>query len=200
MTLSLSFILTLLIFSYLLADNLLYRLAISVFVGIVAAVTTVVTVRSVLAPLVDGTLASSLVLVPAAIFGALLLLKPFSGFRLITNLALAYLIAVGAAIATAGAISGTLIPIARDVVTLEGSLIEIANGIVLFVGAVSALLYFRYATQKTPDGENQRGGVMRLISAVGKGFIVITLGAIYGTTILTSLTVLSGHLTDLFSN
>ena len=50
MSIGISFVLTLVIFSYLLADNFLFRMAVSVFVGLAAAFTTIVTVESVILP------------------------------------------------------------------------------------------------------------------------------------------------------
>ena len=44
------FLLTLMVFSYILGDNFLYRLATYVFVGLAAGFVTIVTVESVLLP------------------------------------------------------------------------------------------------------------------------------------------------------
>jgi hypothetical protein len=52
------FILTLMVFSYLLGDNFLYRLAVYIFVGLAAGYVTMVTVESVILPWVRGTLYS----------------------------------------------------------------------------------------------------------------------------------------------
>ena len=49
------FVLTLMIFSYLLGDNILYRLAVYVFVGLAAGYITVVTWDSVIWPWINGT-------------------------------------------------------------------------------------------------------------------------------------------------
>ncbi|MGB1288114.1 MAG: hypothetical protein ACPG7F_16375, partial [Aggregatilineales bacterium] len=45
------FVFTLLIFSYILGDNFLYRLAVYVFIGLAAAFTTIVTLEQVILPL-----------------------------------------------------------------------------------------------------------------------------------------------------
>ena len=76
------FVFTLMVFSYLLGDNFLYRLAIYVFTGLSAGYITLVTVESVLLPWLNRSLLSpgtdvgsrALGLVPF-IIGLLLLLK-----------------------------------------------------------------------------------------------------------------------------
>ena len=50
------FVLTLMIFSYVLGDNFLYRIAVYVFVGLAAGFITIVTVESVILPWLRGTL------------------------------------------------------------------------------------------------------------------------------------------------
>src|SRR5690606_6292631 len=114
MTIGISFVLTLLVFSYLLGDNLLYRLALGVFVGLTAAFTSIVLLESVVLPLADGTPGNAPLLVIAGLLVLLLLAKPFARLKALTNLSLALLIAVGAAVALVGAITGTLIPLIRQ--------------------------------------------------------------------------------------
>jgi preprotein translocase subunit SecF len=53
------FILTLMVFSYLLGDNILYRLALYVFVGLSAGYLTLVTVDTVLLPWLNQTVLAS---------------------------------------------------------------------------------------------------------------------------------------------
>lgn len=212
-SMSISFALTLLVFSYLLGDNILFRLAVAVFVGLTAAFTTIVIYESVFVPLLisisnDVNLVregggfdpaqisgNTYILLTSSIFALALLLKPFAGLKTLTNLALAFLIAVGAAIAVVGALTGTLIPLAIDTAQAQvGSVLEIVNTLVMVVGVVTSLLYFQYLARRDRTGDIVRGPVGSAISSIGRVFIAIALGAIYGTAILTSLTILTGHL------
>jgi len=112
------FILTLLIFSYLLTDNFLYRLTVYIFVGVAAAYTGMVAVEGVLLPWLRGTLLAPapqtgqivLGLIPLLV-GGLLLLKAVPALAPLGNLGLAFLIGIGTAVALIGTISGTLIPL-----------------------------------------------------------------------------------------
>lgn len=189
------FILTLMVFSYLLGDNFLYRLAIYVFVGLAAGFVTMATMDSVLLPWIRATLQStdisSKVLggIPL-VLGLLLILKSRPRFNRLGNLGLAFIVGIGTAIALVGAISGTLLPLANATASSVAS--DALNGFILVLGVVSTLVYFQYMARRVPGGtETRRGLVVRAVGAVGQGFIVVTLGALYGGAILSGLVVFS---------
>jgi hypothetical protein len=208
-----SLVLSLMVFSYLLGDNILFRVAVSIFVGLAAAYTTIVTVQSVIypamQPFLDGTWSIFdentrwsvfLFVATPLVFGTLLLLKPIKSLRPLTNFALAFLIAVGSAAAVVGAVSGTLIPMVTSTARLNitDNPLDLLSSIVIVIGVISSLVYFQYRAQRDSHGVIARGSVTGAIAAIGEGFIVITLGAIYGAAILTSLTILTGQLASLF--
>lgn len=210
MSIGISFVLTLVIFSYLLADNFLYRMAVSVFVGLAAAFTTIVTVESVILPAFlriadigisqDFRIFYFTVFIIAVSLTVMLLLRPIPQLRWITNIGIGYLIAVGSAAALAGAITGTLIPLTFDVANVDTTnTVTIINSVVIIIGVITSLLYFQYMTGRNIDGDPQRTPIIRLLAGIGEGFIVVTLGALYAAAILTSLTVLTGQLSSLFA-
>lgn len=190
------FIFTLMIFSYLLGDNVLYRLAVYIFVGLTAGYITVVTLDGVLLPWLRGTLLAAdanpaeraLGLVPL-LLGLLLLLKTSPRLGRLGNIAIAFLVGVGTAVALVGAITGTLLPLVAA--TGSGVRLDVLNGFLIFLGVSSTLIYFQYLARQRPDGTAQRGLAARVIGALGQGFIVVTLGALYAGAILTSLTIFS---------
>jgi len=197
MTVAISLLLTLLVFSYLLGDNILYRLTVAVFVGLAAAFTSIITIQSVIVPLASGFVQDSVVLFIAGVITLLLLLKPFASLKSITNLGLAVLISVGAAVAVVGALTGTLVPLALQTGQMApGGLFDT---LVIAVAVITSLLYFQYLAQRQADGLVLRGPVNRILGNIGKGFIAVTLGAIYAAAILTSLSILTGHLSTLFA-
>lgn len=197
-----SLALTLVIFSYLLGDNFLYRLAVSAFVGLAAAFTTIVTFQSVLLPLTNSGGTNALLLIIGGVLALLLLIKPIRSLRILTNISLGFLIAVGAAVAVVGAVSGTLIPLVSQTaeIKLTNGLMTIISSLILIIGVVTSLLYFRYGARLNPQGEIERGIIMKTVATIGQGFIVVTLGALYGAAILTSLTILTGQLEMLFGS
>jgi hypothetical protein len=191
------FVFTLMIFSYILGDNILYRLAVYVFAGLAAGYITLVTVEGVLLPWLRGTLLSPdavgvggqiLGIVPF-VLGLLLLLKGSPRLGPLGNIAIAFIVAVGTAVALVGAITGTLLPLAAA--TGSGVRIDLVNGFLIFIGISSTLVYFQYLARRQPGGEVRRGLVVRAIGALGQGVVVVTLGAIYAGAILTSLTIFS---------
>jgi hypothetical protein len=188
------FVLTLMVFSYLLGDNFLYRLAVYIFVGLAAGYVTMVTVESVILPWVRATLYSGdmgtqIIGGLPLLLGFLLLFKSVRRFNRLGNLALAFIIGVGTAVALVGAISGTLLPLVGS--TANSVRLDTINGFIIVLGVICTLLYFQYLARRTPTGEIRRGLVVRTFGAIGEGFIVITLGALYGGAILTGLTIVS---------
>lgn len=204
------FVLTLMVFSYLLGDNFLYRLAVYVFVGLAAGFVTIVTVESVVVPWVESTLGGgsvgeALVGIVPFFLVALLLLKTSARLAPYGNLGLAFIIGVGTAVAIVGALTGTLMPLARATAGAargaEGR--EVLDAAILLVGVVSTLIYFQYVGRRSPEsdrpGIGTRSRPIRAISLVGQGFIAVTLGALYGAAILTSLTIVSERIGFLIS-
>lgn len=186
------FVLTLMIFSYLLGDNFLYRLAVYVLVGISAAYITIITFEGALLPLLNGDRGEIWVLMIALVLGLLLLLKGVQRLAWFSNLVIGFIIAVGAAVAIVGAISGTLLPLSINTSReVDQGLLE---GVIMFIGVATSLLYFQYLARRSPDNVIRRGRFNQVIAVIGQGFIVTTLGALYGAAILTSLTIISERL------
>lgn len=194
------FILTLMVFSYLLTDNFLYRLAVHVFVGLTAGFTTMITVESVLLPWLRATLNSGDIGVQILgalplVLGVLLLFKTTRRLAPLGGLGLALVVAVGAAVAVVGAVSGTLLPLAGATSAAVAGVddpIRLFDGVLIVLGVVCTLLYFQYAARRVPgSAETRRGLVVRAFGALGQGFIAVTLGALYGGAILSGLVILS---------
>ncbi len=196
-----SLVLTLMIFSYLLSDNVLYRLAVHVLVGVAAAYVAIVAVESVLVPwvqqtlLVDSETYDQATLMGLRAFGLLpflggvLLLFKFSArLASVGDLEVAFLVGVGLAVAVVGAVSGTVAPLVRETGRwVERDTIE---GVVMVVGVVATLLYFQYLAVER-QGETRRPRWLQGISALGRAFVMVTLGALYAGAIIASLSVFS---------
>lgn len=186
--------LTLMIFSYLLGDNFLYRIAVYVFVGLAAAYVTIIAIESVIRPWLQATIFSgdpggvAVGLIPP-LLGLLLFMKATGRLARLGSLGLAFLIGLGTAVALVGAISGTLIPLAAGVIT--GAQTDLVNGVLIILGVLSTLVAFQYLGRRQPDDRVCRPLPVRVFGAVGQGVIAVTLGALYGGAVLTSLAILS---------
>lgn len=201
------FILTLMVFSYLLGDNFLYRLAIYVFVGLVAGYVTMLTVEGVLLPWVRSAVLSGepsariAGIIPLAL-GALLLFKATNRLNRLANISLAYIIGIGTAVALVGAVSGTVLPLTAATASgaTQTEVGALLNGILIVVGVICTLVYFQYAARRVPGSDMTRRGLLpRILAAVGQFVIVVTLGALYGGAILSGLVIFSDRIAYLLS-
>lgn len=187
------FILTLMVFSAVLGDNYLYRLAVYVFVGMSAGYAAIVTWNSVLIPWIRSTLLSGdpvrvvFGAIPLAL-GALLLFKSSNRLGRLSGLTMALLIGVGTAVTLVGATAGTLIPLTLGA---NRPVLDTPSFIISIAGVVTSLVYFQYLAVRKPDGGTRRSLSGATLAFIGQGFIVITLGALYGSAILSSLAVFS---------
>ena len=214
----LSFVLTLMVFSYALGDlpliGSLYRIAVYIFVGMTAAFTLIVSYEGVILPYLQDiqnagiswtTLDSgtdTVIFFVALLFGLCLLLKPIRALSWLTNSVYAVVIVVGASVAVTGALSGTLFPLLHATASApEGVAADfgaLADRLIVFVGTLSALYYFHYQARANSDIGAERSKLASGFRHIGKAFIVTALGAIYASAILTSLTILTERLSFLF--
>jgi hypothetical protein len=192
-------VLTIMIFSYLLGDNFIYRIAISIFIGASAAYVLIVSVESVLLPWIDTT-----ILNPAApwlrvvglipfLIGVLLLFKASPRLSRVGNVGLVAVLGIGTSLALVGAINGTLLPLAQGSAVSQG---DPLSTIIAVIGTTTVLIYFTYVGVRRPGGEVEQPLYVRGPGLVGQAFIVITLGATYALLIISALTVLTGVITQ----
>jgi len=190
-------VLTLMIYSYLIRDNLLYRIAVYLFVGLTAGLITIVTVESVLLPWFDLTFGAEdargvgVGLIPVILL-ILLLFKSSRRLGRFGNLGLAVIIGVGTAVALVGALAGTLIPL--SVTTINAGHDNALRAMFIFIGVASSLIHFQYLARRTPTGQIERPRLIRWISSLGEAFLMVTLGALYAAAILTSVTIFSDRM------
>lgn len=195
------FVLTLMVFSYVLGDNILYRLAVYVLVGLTAGYVAIVTVEGVLIPWFSNAISSGNPLTFGigflpVVLATLLLLKTSSRLGRLGNLAIAFMVGVGGMVALVGAISGTLIPL--TLTTGDSTTGDTLNTVILFLGVICTLIYFQY-TFTRPNSGGKRRLPIQAISAVGQGFIVVTFATLYAAAILTSLTIFTERISFLLT-
>ncbi|HOG46822.1 MAG TPA: hypothetical protein PLJ35_20210 [Anaerolineae bacterium] len=132
--------------------------------------------------------------------GLLLLARGLSSASWLSNVSLAYLLGVGAALAIGGALVGTLLPqlvaaATPQGATAEGGWLVAANALLIAVGTGGVLFRFAYTGW---SGEGAVGKLwVRLSGAwgqVGYGFVVVAMGAFFATAGITSLALLAARL------
>lgn len=191
-------VLTLMVFSYLLGDNFLYRIAIHVLIGAAAAYIVLTAFENVLIPWVNVMiLAQPIQATRAAVgllpfmVGILLFFKSSTRFMRLGNLGLMVVLGIGTGLALWGAISGTLFPLSLETIR-DFTPQNVINGLIALVGTLTVLVYFTYVGVRRSSGEIEQILPVRAAGLVGRGFLMVTLGATYGLLIISALTVLTG--------
>lgn len=187
-----AFVLTLMVFSYILGDNVLFRLAIHLFIGVAAGYASVLVVYNIIFPILVKPGDELVRLGPPLILGVWLLTKTSPRLSRLGNPVMAYLVGVGAAAAIGGALLGTIFPLVDQStreLTQDGVWNVLVNGSIILVGTITTLVYFHFGAHPTADGVMKRKAEIELISMVGQIFIAITLGAIFAGVYLAVLSV-----------
>ena len=189
------FILTLLIFSYLIGDNPLFRSAVYIFIGVSAGYAAVVVWYFVLMPRLFQPLLSAdqsqlVFLVIPLILSVSLLAKLSPRISWLGSFAMALLVGVGAATALSGAVIGTMIPQSRAAMDafIRPSLGQLIEAVVMLAGTVLTLVYFQFSAKRAPDGSVKRNIVVEVLAWGGRVFIAITFGVLFAGVYMAALT------------
>lgn len=200
-----AFLLTVLVLSYVIGDNVLFRLAIMIFIGASTGYAAVMIIYQVLIPRLINPLMTvpgnerALLIVPA-VLAILLLFKLSRKLTRLGNPAMGILTGVGAAVAISGAVSGTIFGQAGGAVA-PFDLSDVSNagaissrlfgGFVLLVGTISSLAFFHFGARKQTDGsKDTQPQWIQVLGKVGQVFIAITLGALFAGVLSASLSAL----------
>ncbi len=197
-------LLTLLVFSYLLHDTFLFRLAQSLLVGGAVGYGSAVILRSVLwdqllAPLLRDSLSlwsHTWVLFIPLFLGLLLLTKLIPGWS-VGNISLGYLFGVGAALAIGGALTGALGPqLGATIVSLSPGLgpATWVNNLLIVVGVLGVLLAFRFTPSLTLLPLRGYSAVTGIWGRIGTGFMMVAFGAIFANVLTARISTLVGQL------
>ena len=201
------FLLSLMIFSYLIGDNTLFRFAASLFIGVSAGYAAVIIVFQVIYPrlvypLITGTvLEKSFTLIPLAL-SILLFIKPSKNLSSLGSIPMALLLGAGAAFAIGGAVMGTILPQSLSTINLfdltsgENNIVE---GLIILTGTVTTLMYFYFGAKFENGKPIRRAGWIEAVAKVGQVFLFITLGSIYAGVFITAITALVERIQTLWN-
>jgi hypothetical protein len=205
-----SFLLTLMILSYLIGDNPLFRAAVYIFVGVSAGYAAAVAWWQVLfprlvLPLLTGGIFERFSALIALILGVLLLMKLSPRMGALGNPSIAFLVGVSAAVAVGGAVMGTIIPQTQASINVFNGLSaekywleRLFFGTLMLVGTITTLVYFHFGARSTPDGP-QRSKLVIVLGWIGQIFIAITLGVLFAGVFAAAMTALIERLNFIWS-
>ena len=204
--------LTLMTLSYMIRDNALFRTALYLLIGVSAGYAAAIAVEDVLYPqLLEPLFAqlggspqiALLELSVRILLSLLLLTKLFPRIASIGNPATALMAGVGAALAIAGAVQGTLVPqivAAGDSfntstlrLALQGGYYVEASafllqGAITLVATLGTLAYFQFGVKGDDAKSAKRTGLLEGLAWVGRVFIPIALASLFSGVLLASLT------------
>ncbi len=213
---------TLLVFFYIIGDNPLFRATIYIFVGVSAGFAGAVAFRNVIIPnlifplmritggIFGGTYETQdlFVIIPL-ILSALLLLKLSRRLGRAGNVAMAYLVGIGAAAAIGGSVLGTLFPQTSasinllDFSNLPGDFTEAAlegfSRLLALVGTLATLIYFHFGARANTNTATRRSPWIDTIGKIGQGFIAVTFGVMFAGIYAAAITALIERLSFLLS-
>ncbi len=197
--------LTLLIFSYMLGDNPLYRLALHIFLGILIGYSFGVVVRDILfirllEPLAERKWEFFVPLLLAIV----LMTKGVRRQAYIGNMATGLLIGVGTAVALSGALLGTLIPQVAatgramavggaDLSQLDGWLL-VGRGALVVLGTVCALMAFYFTAHKQRGLAGLWSRLVALAGGAGRLFLTSAFAAAFAGALTSALSLLAERL------
>lgn len=209
-------ILTLMIFSYLIGDNPLFRVAVYIFIGVSSGYAASVIWHQVLVPklfgsfqTVDpGNVTQLIFMIVPLVLCISLLAKLSPRIAWIGSFAMAVLVGVGAAAAIGGALLGTLIPQARaSMAALDfrsaasgtDAFLGLIEGTVMLAGTVFTLASFQFSASRAPDGTAKQNRILEIIAWIGRIFIAITLGVLFAGVYMAALTAMIERLSSIIN-
>ena len=205
-------LLTVMILSYLIGDNLFFRLAAQLFVGLTAGYLVVLVINRIIVPilvtpLLTGTWIQRLWLLIPIVLTLLLIIGQVPRWSKLASLPLGFLAGLTAAVAIGGAVFGTLVPQSRDIIeafdrsewyAVPGQTwLRILDAVVMLIGTISTLSYFHFGRKfniKNTDEAVKRPAVFEALGNVGQVFIGITLGAVFAGIFSSALVALIGRM------
>jgi hypothetical protein len=203
-------ILTLMIFSYLIGDNPLFRAAVYLFIGVASGYAATVTVYQVLLPKLNlfqtNDIDQLLLAIIPLLLGVSLLAKFSPRISWIGNFGMAVLVGVGAAAALGGALIGTLVPQLQasiDAFDVRASgtspFLRLVEGTVMFFGTVLTLASFHFSAGRLADTTPRRNLLLERIAWIGRIFVAITLGVLFAGVYMAALTAMIERLSSIIN-
>lgn len=199
-------LLTLAVLSYILGNNVVFRIAEYLFVGMAAGYAGALAWSQVLWPRLQMLIAEPQVNWPYALFFALGLLLLARGARRIAalgNLPLGVLFGTGAALAIGGALTGTLVPQMRAAIVSLAPVGQtdavsrwtyVLDAALLLVGTLAVLSVFHYRARKQDTRAGFLDGLLSASRGVGRVVITITFGALLSGALMSFFAILLSRL------
>lgn len=202
-------VLTLLVFSYLVGDNQLFRITLHLFIGVSAGFAATVVIYNIIfprmfVPLIAGQGSEQILALIPIILAGLLITKISPRFAFLGKLPMAYIVGVSAAAAIGGAVLGTLIPqtlASMNLLDVQANQafdadmgLRLINGVIILIGTVATLAYFQFSNLSKLSEKTQLQTWIEGLGQIGQIFVAITFGFLFAGVFSAALTALIGRL------
>jgi hypothetical protein len=192
-------VLTLCVFSYLLGIRVLYRLALHILIGAGVAYAVVVALSTLYAHVwlrwteatAHGDVGMMGYLAFGVLLGVLLLFKVSRRASGLGNISTGYLVGVGLGVAAGGALTGTLV--AQSIATAASTGTDPFSFFIGLLGTLTVLISFTFTATWRRGPLKAVARFVQGLSAVGRFFLYVALGATFAGVYVASVSVLIGR-------
>ena len=192
-------LMTLSIFSYLYGDNIFYKSAEHIFVGVSAGYVFAITFWDQIHPNLLGRLFPSyidagydleLTYIIPFILGVFMILRLIPSLSWLARISIAYIVGMAAGLKFYVFInSNILAQIKSSTIDFNASTLDVINQIIILIGVLSGLIYFFFS--------KEHKGTIGKISKLGIYFLMIKFGASFGFAVMGRISLLIGRFGEL---
>ena len=192
---------TLSIFSYLYGDNIFYKSAEHIFVGVSAGYIFAITFWDQIYPnllgrlfpvYVDAGYEFEIFYIIPFILGIFMILRLVPNFSWLARISIAYIVGMAAGLKFYVFInSNILTQIKSSSINFNGSYLDIINQVIVLIGVLSGLVYFFFS--------KEHKGTIGKISKLGVYFLMIKFGASFGFAVMGRISLLIGRFEELIA-
>lgn len=184
----LGWFLMLMIYSYpLYKENITYRFAEHLFIGVTLAITIITNFSNVMRLCVTPLLGGNVLMIVPLILGLLIFAMLIPDYRWLSRYPIAILVGAGFGLGIRGTIKPNLQDAIIDTITAPttSAAVDWFNYLYVAVGLICSIMYFMLTFEHS--------GALKAPTRIGRLFIMVALGAYFGNTVLFRFTMLAGR-------
>lgn len=168
-------------------ENLTYRFAEHLFIGITLAITLITNFSNVMKMAVNPLMGGDILMIVPIILGLMMFAMLIPEYRWISRYPVAILVGAGFGLGIRGTIKPNLQDAIISTITppAAGGALEWFNFAYIAIGLICSIMYFLLTFEHT--------GPLKTPTRIGRLFIMVGLGAYFGNTVLLRFTMLTGR-------
>ena len=168
-------------------ENVSYRLAEYLFIGVTLAITLITNFIYVVRVAINPLLGGEILMIVPLVLGCLMFTMLIPEYRWMSRYPIALLVGAGFGLGIRGTIGPNLQDAIISTITAptEGGAMAWFNFAYIAVGLICSIMYFLLTIEQT--------GVLKAPTRIGRLFIMVGLGGYFGNTVLFRFTMLTGR-------